>query len=467
MTTRRPPARGNALLAAVFAAVVLAGLGGSLISVVHSVNVAQHESQDQLQRFYLAEAAARFAEIDLSGGGTGDLGSAVAPIAYGNGAYWTQAVPQADNTIRVLCYGLYRGTVRGLEAVFLAGNDVFDNAVFAGNSSDDPNYAMKFGGNGGQADQVNGDVFSGGDIVFAGDAEIDGMPRASGKVDGKAGESGIEQPLPDLAAMHYDTTSDIMVSAEFKAHESYQSNGAGGKAYQVPEDNPAHIFRRNPSDRSSVTSSTDKDDYFLEDPYEPLKADSKQDGSDPYVITLSGTPGNPGSDGNRKVYYIDGNLWVHNNSSFSFRLEAADALAVTIVVRGNIYISDNIYYGDTDKDALALIAMGDPDVKDSGNIYFGDPAFGTLEQMNAYMYAENDFLDNNLDALGSADVVLNGIMSAGNHVSINRDFGLAHSRLTVNFDERVSAGDVSLPGLPSSASSDLTFLAWRPASANQ
>ena len=464
---RHAGARGNALLAAVFAAVVLAGLGGSLLSVVHSVNVAQHESQDQLQRLYLAEAAARFAEIDLAAGGTGNLGSANAPIAYGNGSYWTQALPQADNTIRVLCFGAYRGTMRALEATFLASIDVFDNAVFAGNRSEDPNYAMKFGGKAGQADLVNGDVFSGGDIDFVDDAAIVGVPRAAGEVNGKTGEEGIKQPLPDLAAMHYDTTSDVMVAAEFTAHQTYQSNGAGGKAYQVPEDNPAHIFRRNPSDRAVFTAATTKDDYFLEDPYEPLRTDSKQDGSDPYVVTLSGAAGNPGADGNRKVYFIDGNLWIHNNSSFSFRLEAADALAVTIVVRGNIYISDNLFYGDDEKDALALIAMSDSSIADSGNIYFGDPAFGTLEQMDSYMYAENNFHDNNLSATGSADVVLNGIMSAGNHVSINRDFGTQHSRLTVNFDERVSVGSVSLPGLPSSSSSELTFLAWRPAAQNQ
>ncbi len=460
----RRAARGSALLAAIFAAIVLAGLGASLISVVHSANVEQNESQDSLQRFYLAEAAARFAEIDLTGDGDGNLGDANNPVVYGNGSYWTEAIPQPGNTVSVFCYGTYHGSTRAIEAVFRAGADVFDNAVFAGNSSGDPNYTMHFGGSGGQADHVHGDIYSGGDVEFVGDSGITGMPRATGTITGAPGESGVTQQNPDLAAMNYDTTADVMVASEFASHSTFASNAAGGKADQVPEDNAAHIFRKNPTDRSSETSSTAKDDYFLEDPYEPVNSDSKQDGSDPYVITLGGAAG---ADGNNKVYYIDGNLWIHNRITYSFQLQAAAALAITIVVRGNIYISDNLFYGDENKDALALIAMADPSVSDSGNIYFGDPAFGTLKSMSAYMYAEHDFLDNNLDATGSATVELNGIMSAGNHVSINRDFGGQHSRLTVNFDDRVARDAVSLPGLPSTASDTLSFLAWRPASVNR
>ena len=86
---------------------------------------------------------------------------------------------------------------------------------------------------------------------------------------------------------------------------------------------------------------------------------------------------------------------------------------------------------------------------DSGNIYFGDPVFGTLEQMHAFMYAENNFYDNNLTPTGSATVTVHGNMTAGNQVPINRDFGQQHSKLTVNFDDRISVGDLDMPGLPS------------------
>ncbi len=453
---------GSALLAAVAVALVLAGVAASTLTVVNSVNRETRGARDDLERSYLAESAAGFAEMSLLSGASGNLGSQNAPVSFGAGAYWTVANDNPDNTVTVTCTGVYNGGSRALAATYRLAPGVFDNAIFAGNSSNDPNYVMHFGGVGKQADQVNGDVYSGGDVEFVDDSSISGTARATGTVTGTSGQGGVTQSIPDLQAMQYDTSADVNVVNEF-ASAAYLSNAAGGTAWQVAESSAAHIFRRDPTDRASDTASTVKDDYFLEDPYEPVHTDSSSDGSDPYVVSLAGSNGNPGADGNEKIYYIDGNLWIHNRKTFSFRIDADDDLAVTFVVRGNIYISDNMFYGDKDKDGLALIAMKDPNVADSGNIYFGDPVFGTLEHMSAYMYAENDFLDNNLSASGSATVTIDGIMSAGNHVAINRDFGTQHSRLTMNFDDRVSNDALLLPGLPTGTAGGVTFLAWQPA----
>src|SRR5580765_6285610 len=150
----------------------------------------------------------------------------------------------------------------------------------------------------------------------------------------------------------------------------------------------------------------------------------------------------------------------------SFEFNSKVLLAVTIVVWGDIYVGDNIFYKDAKNDGLVLIAMKDGAVKDSGNIYFGDPAFGTLESMSAYMYAENNFYDSNLNASGSAIVKLHGMMSAGNQVAINRDFKGQHSRMMVTFDSRVAKGSLALPGLPKSEQKGLTCLAWEPGSLN-
>jgi len=138
-------------------------------------------------------------------------------------------------------------------------------------------------------------------------------------------------------------------------------------------------------------------------------------------------------------------------------------LRVTFVVKGNIYISDNIFYHDENQDGLALIAMKDSAVTDSGNIYFGDPSFGTLEYMDAFMYAENNFLDSNLSATGSARVTVHGNMTAGNQVKINRDFGSQHSKLTVNYDSRIWDGTLQLPGLPTASGSGSAWAvaSWR------
>jgi hypothetical protein len=454
---------GSTLVASVATAVVLAGLGASLVTVVRSTNLEVEQSRYDLQRLYLAESAARLAQNSLSNGGSGNFGSSSQPVAMGAGAYWTRATKNPDQTIDVIANGVYGGGTRAVHLTLLGAPTLFDNAIFAGNSSKDPNYKMHFGGKLTQGDQVKGDIYSGGDIEVVDQAKLTGTARAAGKVTGVAGEGGIKEPIPDLAAMNYPKIADVDVAKALSGKTATNVTGTpGGKAWQVPQSDPAHIFRKNPSDRTSMTSGTVKDDYFLEDPYEKMHTDSKSDGSDPYFVTLSGAPGKPGVDGNNKIYYVDGNLWVNNSSAMSFEFNSKGPLAITIVVRGNIYVGDNIFYKDAKNDGLALIAMKDPAVKDSGNIYFGDPAFGTLEAMNAYMYAENNFYDSNLNAAGSAIVKLNGMMSAGNQVAINRDSKGQHSRLDVTFDSRIAKGSLALPGLPRSQHQGLTFLAWEP-----
>ena len=116
--------------------------------------------------------------------------------------------------------------------------------------------------------------------------------------------------------------------------------------------------------------------------------------------------------------------------------------------------------------------MKDSTVPDSGNIYFGDPSFGTLECMKAFLYAENNFYDYNLNASGSAVIELDGNMTAGNQVLINRDYTQIvnkkpvkmHNKLKVAFDPRIADGTLDMPGLPKSSSnagSSIEVLSWR------
>ena len=137
------------------------------------------------------------------------------------------------------------------------------------------------------------------------------------------------------------------------------------------------------------------------------------------------------------------------------------------MVKGNIVFSDNLFYQNEATDGVVFMAMEDENVPDSGNIYFGDPRGGTIETMYGFMYAENDFVDMNLSASGSKNVIVNGNMTAGNHVSLNRNYmknGVEqHSRLEVNFDDRISSGALTLPSLPSWAGSAAGFqvVSWR------
>lgn len=467
--------RGSALLLALVATLVLAGMAGAIMAVSGSFKQEGAAFTDESRALYVAEAglsqgivAAQNLGVPAKAGAAGTVmsssGTDDAPTDFGEGGYWNSVVENGDATWTVTSFAQVANHERGVEAVLARNvNQIYNSALFAGNTAEDPLYDMEFGGKGVQADDINGNVYSGGNIVVVGDSTIDGDIKAAGTITGETGTTA-SLPVPDIPSMQYEINHDYNVASLF-ASATYAANSLGGSAYQLPESSPAHIFRKNPSDRATDTAKTTKDDYFLEDPYETVNSSSTVSPSSATKITLSGQDGNPGPDGSGKVYYIDGNLWIHNKKLFSFVMwnGKPEAVKITFVVKGNIYFSDNILYQDSANDGVAFVSIKDEKEKDSGNIYFGDPTFGTLEQMDAFMYAENDFYDNNLSASGSAKVTVNGNMTAGNQVLINRDSGDQHSKLTVNHDDRIATGELTLAGLPSANESDEPWVVatWR------
>ena len=456
----RADERGGVLVATLLTITVLIGLSAVVMRMGISHQKERHSSQDNVRSLYLAESGLNETLARLVGGQSGDLGSPEAPLALSGGAYWADVTDNGDGTFVVVSAGRSNGRTRAIEALLApVGGGIYTNALFAGNKSDDPLYRLRFGGVGGQGDIINGDIFSGGHVVRNDDAAINGTIRAAGVIVGDSGETNVSQPIPDLAAMNYEGTAEIDVGAAFGS-AVWRSDNAGGSAWQLPATNPAHIFRKNPSDRATEINSTPGHDYFLEDPYEAVNVDFAQDGSNPYASSIHPS-------GNNAVYFIDGNLWLHNKKTYSLQIKAAngDPVKVTFVVKGNIYIADNFFYHDEDLDGIAFIAMEDaanPDV--TGNIYFGDPEFGTLGHMSAFMYADNNFYDTNLDAAGSANVRVHGNMTAGNHVAINRDWGNQHSQLVVDFDDRIATGNLEMPGLPGMGEvggEGFTVVTWR------
>ena len=453
--------RGGILLASLVLVMVLAGVMVSVFTVSVAQKNEVGRSTGELRALYLADAAvtdclASIAIADETGAAAPtEMGTQDAPVTLNGGRYWADITDNGDNSFTVQATGSAGLMRRRVQAVVApVGGGIYDHAVFAGNAGGTAGYTLDLGGTGGQADVIDGDIFSGGDIEVTGDATVSGEINAGGTVYGALGNSGVKRPTPDIAGMDYANNNDFDVAALFAA-ATWQSSSAGGRAYQLPESSPAHIFRKDPDDRVTETSSTNKSDYFLEDPYESIKGFTFPNGRPGQEITLSGTMSEPGVSGTDKVYFIDGNLWVHNKPSgrFMFRNTDAEGAKVTFVVKGNIYISDDVYIADEDKDGVAFIAITDPAETDSGNVYFGDPRYGTLDYMQSWIFAENNFYDNNLDASGSKTVTLKGNMTAGNQVAIMRDFddgngNIEHSKLTVNFDNRISNGSIALPGLP-------------------
>jgi len=469
LVSSRSSRSGFALVAAAFTIAAVASLATVMMAVGVRTQCELESRRSAGSAFYLAEAglteaidAVRFATREGQKVPT-QLGAPTKPHGLQAGSYWATIVDHGDGTFTLRSTGQASGGRRAVEATLVDfGPRPFDNAVYAGNSSGDPLYMLELSGQAVQADSVVGDIYSGAGVHVKDDATVSGQVRAVGSIVGATGFQGPPQPLPDIAGMNYDAIHDIDVAGAFAA-ATYQSNPAGGSAWELPVDEPAHIFRKNPSDRSKEFNSTLKDDYFLEDPHEPVHIDPKQNGSDAYHITLTGD-GNPGPKSNEKVFFIDGNLWLHNLSSYSLKFYTnGQYTRVTFVVKGNVYFSDNLFYQNKMKDGVAFIAMKDPNDPDSGNIYFGDPEFGTLREMHAFMYAENDFYDYNLDASGSAEVHVHGAMTAGNLVDIQRDYKGQHSRLSVNFDDRLAQGDITLPGLPPfiGGGSQLIVASWR------
>ena len=304
------------------------------------------------------------------------------------------------------------------------------------------------------------------------------------------GGDAIIEP-PDVSSMYYSlpkTGSTPAFASEGWGHDiavtasDYSANG-----YAILDANaPEHIFIRNPSTSStkyvsgvsirargydpmyytnSVGTKVRVDDYFLEDP-----TDSSYNNPD-----SRGEIGNAGSstypmyvdvkdNGNEKVYYVDGNLYIHSPTAYSMKFKEPGTI-VTIVVNGNITISDEFYYNadyDPDlrysdinstvvhnaQDALCLVAIKNPNLSGrSGNIYIGDAIYGTGGSIHAMMYAENDFIDNNIDGSGQPFISIYGNMTAGGNLNIKRD--ASHwTRLDLTLDRRLSLGDVFVPGLP-------------------
>ncbi len=465
--------RGGALVAALVIVVALAGIAASIFGVSVVRNDEARSKARETRALYLAETGLSEALMTVAVAKRDDqpvpavIGTRSAPVEHQQGSFWCELRDNGDESFDVLVHGRAGVSERALAATLApVGGSVFDHAIFAGNRSGDPAYVLELSGVGLEADRVVGDVYSGNDVELAGDATVTGEIVATGTITGASGQEGPTRPLPDIAGMAYSMNNDVDVAAIFDTEGVWASDALGGSAFQVPEVSPAHIFRKNPDNRIEETSGTAKDDYFLEDPHESVITF----GGSGHTITLAGVDGEPGAGGNDVVYYVDGNLWVHNTTALDFKFNrGATPTRITFVVRGNVYFSDNVLLEDSVTDGVAFIAIEDADEPDSGNIYLGDPRFGTVERMETFLYAENDFVDVNLSATGSKEVTIVGNMTAGDQVRIERDFvlsdgGTVHSKLAVEFDDRLSTGALELPGIPRTRGAGLEGYAvvlWR------
>lgn len=477
---RRDAERGTVLVVCTCATLLIAGLSYCLLSSVVLESNAQRDRTELAKCAYIAEGGT--ADVvtslvpSLEIGATASLGLRNQPIRYGGGGYWATVTAEPDRTFTVVSSAVYGQAAVSIETRWgREFHPVRDYAIFSGNRSSSSGGSLSLAGTGSSRDIVNGKVYVNGDLSLGGHSEIHGDAVATGAitgndVDGEVRENAAPIGAPDLKVMRYDEIADFKVNAA----APFNSQG------RLPLSDPRHIFVK--EFRSDLATSVgfkfDNTNYFLGDPYESSSIDR---------VSVS-------SDGNEKIYFVDGNLWIEPMGDTSRIIKSpVDGTRITVVVKGNIYLCDGIQYEDPDRDALLFIALtdgesytdlngnnqydaGEPILHDdgdgvyegpregSGNIHFGDPNGGGLGHVHGYMYADNYFQDHVLDGTNGQPIPfeVTGFMSAGEQVRIKRDFKGKHAKMTVNFDRRVVDGDIILPGFPErETSGELSMLSWR------
>jgi hypothetical protein len=372
-------------------------------------------------------------------------------------------------------YGIYAGGLGGVPLTF----------VLRGTGNPTPITGGEYGGR----DKVNGNMFVdgdadmyeessvnpalppnpygiGGDVDAMGDIDIYDSATISGDVN-----SGAAAYSPaDLAGMNYAVNNTHNVSQIFA--------DAGVSSGYLPVGHLLRdVFVINPADRSAECASTAGDDFF----FEP---------SSGFIVGSWQTAPTPLHAGVNRIYYIDGDLWMHSKSTFGFDMDGK----VTMIVTGDMHICDNLQYANADS-ILGLVALGEYDPNgeliSGGDVIFGDPVYGTVYTFSGMILASNDFLFNSqvfgsFSAEPKSGFTVNGNLAAMNIVSIERDWyskwngfefiarparyndatsqwvdsetgavlttteisTLRHYQMIVNYDDRVRSPDTQPPGLP-------------------
>jgi hypothetical protein len=93
-TKRRDEGRaGGALIVVLLVMASLATMGAAFVTISSGSRARISSAMDERRAFQVAEAGIREAAYALQAGGTGNVGSAAAPAALGDGLFWVEATP--------------------------------------------------------------------------------------------------------------------------------------------------------------------------------------------------------------------------------------------------------------------------------------------------------------------------------------------------------------------------------------
>ena len=429
------PKKGMALVGVVLCTIILTILGFSMLNLARIEVISTRKELNSKKAFYAAEAGIARLSVKLFSNNFEHIG--VTALKEGTlfkiasfkvDTYYDQDPPYAISTGMA---GNEQKSIK-VELSFLARP--YEEAIYAGNMSGQQ-YTLALRGQGvpgivgtkemGGRDIINGNIFADRAVALYEESSINPAPlpnpsglngdvsatetvtlHDSSSITGVITENAAPPGNPDLVGMNYQINNTHNVGQIFA--DQGVNSGYLPSGHELRD-----VMVKNPSNRPQECDSTSGDDYFLE-PASVTGGGGEKDATTPLHL------------GDDRIYYIDGNVWVHSPSTYGMLVDGK----VTIVATGNIHISDNIKYAD-DQSLLGLIALGKYDTGDQlvsgGNVYFGDPRFGTIFTVSGLMFAAKDFLYNTDSVTGGSaepetGFSVYGNLAALNHVSVDRDW---------------------------------------------
>src|SRR6185503_4156023 len=331
------------------------------------------------------------------------------------------------------------GVTRRLDVLLSRlGGGAFWNVIYAGNKRpedgySDPDYTLEFGNSTkdpkGIKDVVRGPVYSGGNVKATGTAELwDADQKSGGEVTYKNKDmsdptifpapnmkNGVQ---PELEMKRVDPSNGLVDKNKVSSWEQNAFDSRNQPNFVNPNNNtkyidvknelstkgtanhkwadgstatdlmdpnnPAHIFRMNPSstggspnrtatyeyskDTTQIFDSTkqSRNDFYLEDPTSKNVTQTSLTSDHPVNGDTTASMINIQPNGNEAVYFLDGNLRVSGEPIKSYQLNPDPAIKdvkMNIVVKGNVSLTDNILYPKwmSETDAVAIIAIVDPE----------------------------------------------------------------------------------------------------------
>ena len=101
--------RGAVLYLALFVLIPMAALTFALVRIATSFSSEHRHRIEDEHTLFLAEAGVQEAMAALVAGGTGSVGSAAAPVYFGDGLLWVEAEQVANRLIMLHSAAMYEG----------------------------------------------------------------------------------------------------------------------------------------------------------------------------------------------------------------------------------------------------------------------------------------------------------------------------------------------------------------------